>query len=131
MQDLLTWNESYSVGVPVLDQQHKGLIEIINRLERSGTDSEQVSQAFRDLDRYVNEHFRQEEAMMEAANYPDLAEHRMEHDAFRDWLQAVDRIYHNGGTSSAYIAESVTSFLKNWLVSHIMTTDKAYKPYIA
>ena len=131
MPDLLTWDESYSVGVPVLDQQHKGLIEIINRLERSGTDGEQVSQAFRDLDRYVNEHFRQEEAMMEAASYPDLAEHRMEHDAFRDWLQAVDRIYHNGGTSSAYIAESVTSFLKNWLVSHIMTTDKAYKPYIA
>ena len=55
----------------------------------------------------------------------------MEHEAFRDWLQAVNRIYHNGGTSSAYIAESVTSFLKNWLVSHIMTTDKAYKPYIA
>ena len=131
MQDLLTWDESYSVGVPVLDQQHKGLIDIINRLEISGTDSEQVSQVFRDLDRYVNEHFRQEEAMMEAANYPELSEHRMEHEAFRDWLQAVDRIYHNGGTSSAYIAESVTSFLKNWLVSHIMTTDKAYKPYIA
>jgi hypothetical protein len=34
--ELIEWKEEYSVGVPELDEQHKGLVMLINRLTREG-----------------------------------------------------------------------------------------------
>lgn len=128
---LLEWKTSYSVGVPQLDRQHKGLVDLINRLQTADHDGDVMPEVFEALRAYVRDHFRTEEALLERAGYPDLAEHRREHQVFVDWLKAVQSAYGLGGAASLLINDSVVAFLKNWLVSHILVSDKAYAATLA
>ncbi|AKH19776.1 bacteriohemerythrin [Sedimenticola thiotaurini] len=123
----LEWSESYSVGIPRLDAQHKVLIRVINQLEEERRTGGLIVAVFADLRRYVKEHFRDEEAMMRAADYADLEPHIQGHRHFEEWLTSIEMAYNSGGTSAYYIAESVHQFLKDWLITHILAKDMAYK----
>ena len=126
----IQWKEEYSVGVPELDEQHKGLVMLINRLTEAGHRPERIKSALAALDRYTKEHFRAEEALMSSRHYEDLDEHRKQHQAFEEWLQAVKMVY-NFSSSPDFFADTVSTFLRNWLVNHILKTDMAYKPVLA
>ncbi|MCW8847633.1 MAG: bacteriohemerythrin [Sedimenticola sp.] len=123
----LEWSDSYSVGVPRLDAQHKVLIRIINQLEEERRTGGLIVAVFAELRRYVKEHFRDEEVMLEAAGYADLEEHKVGHRQFEEWLTSIEMVYNSGGASAYYIAESVHEFLKDWLITHILAKDMAYK----
>jgi len=123
----LEWSESYSVGVQKLDAQHKVLIRIINQLEEERRTGGLIVSVFAELRRYVREHFRDEEQMMADAGYPGLEAHREGHRQFEEWLTSIEMVYNSGGASTYYIAESVHDFLKDWLITHILAADMAYK----
>ena len=127
--ELIKWPVEYSVGVAELDEQHKGLIALINRLIREGERAGMVENVLDALDKYVKEHFRTEEALMRAHQYEGLEEHRMEHEDFEEWLDAVKQTY--GFTASGDLfAETVNAFLRNWMINHILKTDMDYKPLL-
>jgi hemerythrin-like metal-binding protein len=128
--ELIQWQEEYSVGVPEFDEQHKGLVMLINRLTEAGHRPERITSALDALDRYAKEHFRAEEALMTSRHYEQLDEHRKQHQAFEEWLQAVKVVY-NFSTSPDFFADTVNTFLRHWLINHILKTDMAYKPVLA
>ena len=128
--ELIQWQEEYSVGVPEFDEQHKGLVMLINRLTEAGHRPERITSALDALDRYAKEHFRAEEALMTSRSYENFDEHRKQHHAFEEWLQAVKVVY-NFSSSPDYFADTVNTFLRNWLINHILKTDMAYKPVLA
>lgn len=122
----IEWKECYSVGIPAIDDQHKTLVRLINLLEEeSGTAS--VNIVLGELDHYVREHFRDEEAMLVAAGYAAFGPHHEQHEAFKDWLLSVERVFRNGGGATAEIAGPVNAYLKTWLIHHILVCDMAYK----
>lgn len=127
MREPLEWKDEYSVGVPELDRQHRRLIGLINRLSEESVDGVLMGWVFEALETYVKEHFSAEEAMLEAADYADLAEHRRRHRAFEQWLSAVRQTYSLGMTSPDLLAVSVNAFLRDWLVTHILSADMAYR----
>jgi hemerythrin len=128
--ELIQWQEEYSVGVPEFDEQHKGLVMLINRLTEAGHRPERIKSALDALDRYAKEHFRAEEALMTSRCYESFDEHRKQHQAFEEWLQAVKMVY-NFSTSTDYFADTVNTFLRNWLINHVLKTDMAYKSVFA
>lgn len=119
------WKQEYSVGNERLDEQHRGLIQLIDMLE----DESRMGEVLDRLDRYVDEHFREEEAMLEKADYPDIAAHKRQHKAFEEWLAVSRRAYREPDVSSI-LAESIRAYLKSWLVNHIMVSDKDYSSWI-
>ena len=123
--DRLEWNEAWSVGEPHLDEQHKRLIELINRLD-GGTP---VPIVLDELRSYVDEHFRDEEAMLEDADYPDLAAHKQQHTAFEEWLEASRQACRSGEVAGL-LSDNIRSYLKTWLVNHILVSDKAYSAHL-
>lgn len=127
----LEWSESYSVGVERLDAQHKVLIRIINQLEEERRTGGLIVSVFAELRRYVREHFRDEEKMMADAGYAGLDAHREGHRQFEEWLTSIEMAYNSGGASAYYIAESVHEFLKDWLITHILAKDMAYKKVLS
>jgi hemerythrin-like metal-binding protein len=127
MADPLTWKDSYSVGVPLLDSHHKGLIALINRLSAEDPDSDLMGWIFAELEAYTKDHFAAEEALMKEAGYPDLKRHRREHAAFERWLSAVRQTYAIGVASPSMLSETVNAFLRDWLVNHILSSDMAYR----
>ena len=123
--DSLKWDDSYSVGDARLDEQHKGLIRLINRLG-SGAPGPIVLD---ELQIYVDEHFRDEERMLETAGYPDLAAHKLQHAAFEEWLEASRQACRSGEVVGL-LRDSISSYLKTWLINHILVSDKAYAGYL-
>ena len=63
----IIWNDSFSVKVMEIDDQHKKLIRLINRLgdiDASKVNSETVSEIFTEMTQYTQFHFGTEEKYM-------------------------------------------------------------------
>jgi len=125
---LLTWNDSYSVGVKTIDQQHSVLFGMVNELHAAMMTGKAQSAAGPLLDKlvkYTVEHFAYEERMMAAANYQGLAAHRAHHaDLTRQVGEFMTRYKRGDGTLNIQLLR----FLSDWLTNHIQHEDKLYIP---
>ncbi len=125
------WSEGLSVGVPLLDADHKTLVGLLKRVDATATDEDPalVGEVLDILLDYTTFHFCREEKVMEACGYPDLAAHRDEHHALARDVQALRR-RHDSAPSAVTRAE-LLAFLMTRLNHHILLTDMAYRPYVA
>ncbi len=124
---LIEWQDSFSVGVTKLDDDHKRLIDLINRIDEAEKSGKSVQWALEELRNYTEYHFRAEEARMAAADYPDIEEHKQEHKAFVEWLVTVERTYNLSPEAHFHIAETVNEYLRDWWTHHILEIDMQYK----
>ncbi|MBI5013888.1 MAG: hemerythrin family protein [Deltaproteobacteria bacterium] len=118
------WSPLYEIGVSRIDEQHRGLAALISEFHAAlgaGKAREQVFPVLNRLVRYVEEHFRDEEALMEAGHYPELLRQRREHEKLTLEIFALAERSQRG---DAEITEEVMEFLKSWLVDHILHQDK-------
>jgi hemerythrin len=125
----ITWTNDFSVGVATIDEQHRRLIEMINRLVKESqatTQSETVSDLLTEMTKYAQEHFATEEDLMQQYNYPDLEEHVDQHRAFKKTTANLCR-----ATMCDFetVPETMLRYLCDWLKKHILETDMAYKPF--
>jgi hemerythrin-like metal-binding protein len=127
---LLAWNDSYSVGVRSIDQQHSGLFAIVNELHTAmmkGQAKSVLGALLDKLVKYTNEHFSYEERMMEASKYPSFAAHRAHHlDLTKQVSEFMDRYKRGDGTLNIELLR----FLSDWLTKHIQHEDKEYGPWL-
>jgi hemerythrin len=123
---MIEWSNKYSVGVSVMDEEHKGLIDTINKViaaRQRNYSQEEVEEILSELVKYAKEHFKNEEAYMSKFEYPDYLLHYNEHLNFS--LHMI--IYNNQVINGEYkIMDEVYNYLQEWLVHHIQKTDKKY-----
>lgn len=127
---LLTWNDSFSVGVKTIDQQHSGLFAIVNELHAAMLKGQAKNVAGPLLDKllkYTEQHFAYEERMMEAAKYPGLAVHRGHH---RDLTRQVGEFMTRYKRGDGALTVELLHFLSDWLTKHIQHEDKEYSPWL-
>ncbi|OAN44089.1 hemerythrin [Paramagnetospirillum marisnigri] len=120
-----------SVGVPMLDEDHKTLIGLINLLHRSIGDREEyvaVYTVLGALEEYAAHHFAREEGMMRASRCPQLEQHQRTHHGFAEQVASIKARYEENPSSVR--ARECLSFLNNWLVNHICTTDMSYRAWL-
>lgn len=129
---LITWQDSYSVGVELIDADHQLLVSLINQLDdamSAGAGADTVGSVLNVLIEYTETHFGREELLMEKGGYPELAPHKREHTKLTGQVrQIVDR-YNAGDTGS--VDNEVMDFLKTWLTGHILGVDRKYTPYVS
>ena len=124
---LIEWQDSYSVGVDKLDDDHKRLIDIIKRIDEAEKSGKSVQWALEELRNYAAYHFKAEEECMKAADYPGIDKHKQEHKAFVEWLASVERTYNLSPDAHFHIAETVNDYLSDWLKHHILVVDMQCK----
>lgn len=127
---LLTWNDSYSVGVKTIDQQHSGLFAMVNELHTAmmnGQAKNVVGSLLGKLVKYTLEHFAYEERMMAAAQYPNAAAHHTRHADLTQKVEEFMARYKRGDTT---VNIELLQFLGDWLTKHILREDKQYGPYL-
>lgn len=120
----LNWSPDLDTGILEIDNQHKQIMEFINRLHdarqhglRSG-----ITSVIDDLVDYTVSHFAFEECLMEDANYEFVRGHKKVHELFvRRVSSFQERI--NAGED---ISHELHSLLHRWLFSHIRHDDAAY-----
>lgn len=123
----LAWEEKYSVGVALIDDQHKVFIGIINELYTAIVEKEtQVSldALFGRLIEYTQFHFATEEKYFDEFHYAGAEEHRAAHKAMCDQVVAFQN---KKGDILANPFE-LMDFLEDWLINHIMGMDKLFGP---
>jgi hemerythrin len=133
MQGKFSWVPSLSVGNDELDKQHQQLLEHINMLitEVSGGASQSgaIEQALHFLDRYIDEHFKDEEEYMRRHEYDQTEAHSVMHRAFIDrYVKMKEYILRFGSTERA--VSELELHLAHWWVDHIGTADKRYADFI-
>lgn len=130
---LTQWRNEYSLGINEIDEQHKGLINCISALEMSieNPDEKQrwaaIHYAIVQLSDYTRIHFTVEESLMRVLGYPELNAHVAQHGVFTAYLKDMERksITHD------VRGEEIVSFLRGWLLNHILVDDKHYAAYFA
>ena len=127
----IVWDDAYSVGFELVDEQHRGLVRMTNELLRgfkdeSGVPEEKaLKKVIRDAIEYAQVHFYTEEKYMRLLNYPDLDVHKKEHESFVVEIMKTVKDYEAGKSDPLTLAK----FLKQWLLNHIAVSDKKYAPY--
>jgi len=126
--NLVTWSATYSVGVKVIDDQHKVLINLVNDMYNHVTDDEKSERAyFQDVIRqtinYIKVHFATEEKVMRAAEFQGYRDHKRAHDSFV--LSVVD-IIRDFEAGKKFTLVTFTHFIKDWILTHIAIMDKQY-----
>ncbi|MTJ93544.1 MAG: bacteriohemerythrin [Desulfovibrio sp.] len=127
---LISWTDDLSVGVGIIDEQHKGLVDLINELNAAmrqrRSDSVLVGVLER-LKQYTVKHFATEEELFDKFGYPDTASHKKAHHDLVEKVLAFEAELRSG---RAKVTMEIMRFLKDWLVGHIMGTDKRYGPFL-
>ena len=126
---LMTWNQKLSVGVARIDVEHQGLINLLNQLHDEMLKGKAKDVLGPTLDRlvsYTQTHFSTEEALFKAHAYPGAAEHRAEHDSFRQKAADLQKGLKSG---AAGLSTEVLNFMRDWLTRHIQGTDMQYKAF--
>ena len=122
----LTWDDTFSVGIREIDGQHQKMIAMINGLHEAtekGYEAWMLSDLVHGLIDYASTHFRAEEQYMTKFGFAGYQEHEAEHDRFVG--KVLD--YQNQLSAGRAITSSeLMTFLKDWLVRHILGTDKKY-----
>lgn len=124
--EMLQWKDEYSTGVPEMDEQHKELINIINKLSEglnSGEGSDYIGEVLLMLANYVLTHFESEEKFMQEIGFPKLEEHRKIHVKFAQDFLGFSDAYQEGETD---ISGELSEKLKDWLINHIAGADQEY-----
>lgn len=123
---LVGWNDSFKIGIKSIDDQHKVLFELINKLYTTYGKSKsktQLKQVLNDLLDYTIYHFGNEEDIFRRINYEGTDKHLVQHKKFIEKIHAFREEFNAGDVS---VALDVVQFLQEWLVTHIQRTDKAY-----
>ena len=130
--NIVAWNNSYSVGINLIDDQHRELIKLTNKLYHSCMLSRDNSRAvfmqtIRGAVDYIGYHFSTEEKVMERVGYPDFLVHRVEH---ADFVKTVLREVDDFQSGKKYVPQNFVYFLRDWVLTHIAVSDKKMGTYL-
>jgi hemerythrin len=128
---LVTWNDNLSVGVKVLDDDHKRLVGMINELHDGimlGRARDVLGSVLDGLVKYTETHFAREEHFFAQTGYRGRAAHKREHQNLTKRVKDLQAHY-SSGEPLALSLETI-DFLKTWLVTHIQGSDKKYGPHL-
>lgn len=127
----IEWIPALGVGNKAIDDQHRQLFDLINRLDEAGESGAErrvllgVAGELRD---YVQVHFSLEESLFSGTGYPDKEPHIAEHRAFVAKVAGFQSAIIEGNMA---VVPEMVGFLRSWLTRHIGLMDRKYRPYLA
>lgn len=119
--EFLTWSDAHAVGVEVIDDQHRGLVDLVNRLGaqlKSGQARERLQETLQELVEATVIHFQTEEDLMRQHDIASLAAHREKHQ------QLLGDVSKFGQDLDRRSMALTMRYLQEWLIRHIETMDK-------
>lgn len=130
---MATWTDSLAIGIPLIDMQHKQLLDQLDTLANAlnaGKGDQELKSILKFLDMYVMQHFGYEEACMHRHHCPVAQLNDNAHELFQKKIQLVkEDIEKKGGNARS--AMRVQQELSSWFVSHIQMIDHRLKQSMA
>ncbi|MBI3396087.1 MAG: hemerythrin family protein [Spirochaetia bacterium] len=125
----LVWQDSMSVKIDSIDEQHKELIEVINEALQaviSRKETSAILAAFEKIGAFAEKHFAYEEKLFTAFRYDQKEAHMAEHGRLRQGIRDISARLLEGRASTP----EILGFLRGWLVNHILNADVKYSEFL-
>ncbi|MCO4787271.1 MAG: bacteriohemerythrin [Marinomonas atlantica] len=125
--DFFPWDENFDTGIPEIDEQHKVLVQHLNRLANCiSHDISMVNQVIDDLINYALHHFRTEEEIWKSYFGSDesLMSHQVVHSSFVPELLRLKE--YGEVTKFEEVTDRLIKFIVHWLFFHIIKDDKKF-----
>lgn len=127
---VIEWKDIYETGIVALDQEHRGLVEEINRLYEAVRDKrgeDVLEDILNMLTTYTVDHFQHEERLMAEYGFPGLEEHRKVHG---ELIEKVAAMKARAQEETEDLARELLKFLRVWVLEHIVDVDKRYGTFL-
>jgi len=124
MMELIQWHDQFSVGVTLIDEQHKQLFLLVNKLinaVNTNKHSEVLDEIFQGVVDYTKFHFKTEEEIFKI--HPQYEAHYQIH---KNFTGNVGNMWRQARGDSAKDASLLLDSLIAWLKEHILQTDIAF-----
>ena len=121
---LIVWNQRFETGITDFDDHHKQLVELINKVAELAGKREntgEINEVLGELVAYTRYHFTAEEAWMQQNQYPEYEKQHAEHEALLLAVGVYMKRFEKENIVG--ITDELLSFLKQWLLSHIIASD--------
>ena len=115
---LLAWSDELALGQAAMDGTHREFVELLNRLGEARED-----ELLARLDEFIahsEAHFGQEEAWMEAMQFPPLACHRTEHAGVLEIMREVRKRIAGG---EPHYGPVLAKAIAEWFPLHAQSMD--------
>lgn len=124
------WEERLNTTIREVDNDHKKLVDIINRLHLAMKNVEgkaAMSVILKELVEYTVFHFKREEDYFDKSNYPQSSAHKKEH---KKIVLKVGDFVERFESGNFAVVIDLMGFLKSWLQEHITKTDMHYVSHL-
>ena len=125
----IQWNACNETGVAILDEQHRGMVSIINTfyylLGLGVSNSALYANIGETMKTYARIHFLTEEKLLEASTYKDIEPHKEMH---RKLIQEIERVEWHAVKENE--AKLLLDFQKKWWLEHINEQDQRYVQHL-
>jgi hemerythrin len=129
----IAWREQLSVGNNIIDEDHKYLIEIINKVEvcLAKKDMPALKAELQRLHDYAQLHFDREEKIASAVGYEQTPGLHQSHQELMERLATMQSSFVSAEqTWSPELTKSFADFLRDWLIDHVIKEDLLMKPVL-
>lgn len=118
----IVFDEALYTGNELIDNEHKELIDRVNKLVESCENGKEKVTAVKTLDflmDYTDFHFSDEEKLQQEAGYDKLEQHKVQHEDFKKSVDELRQMLEEEeGPTDAFV-EAVNKNISQWLVNHI------------
>ena len=125
----ILWDDKYKIGVRSIDEQHKQLFNLLNKLyeiDETKSIREVLKNILNEFNDYMKVHFKDEEAYMLSIGYPMLKEHEKMH---ADIIDTINDIIHTPSNLNI-IKTKMRVIAKHALIEHITQEDIKIKLFL-
>lgn len=123
--EMIEWKDKFSVHVDEMDRHHKKLLGYFAELHdeiAAGETNRKVRETLKSIGEYADFHFSEEERLMKAMSFPELASQINQHAYFISEVEEMSKQFSLGTLPG----KSILSFLRDWFINHIMQEDCKY-----
>ncbi len=125
--EIFPWDNNFETGIALIDEQHKQLVNILNRLAAhlaNRSNPITLNKIFDELADYADYHFKAEEEIWSAHFMNDdwFTSHKRTHESFI--AKVIEMKQEENVKPLDDVIQDIVAFLSHWLASHILDTDK-------
>jgi hemerythrin-like metal-binding protein len=127
---MIAWEEKYSVGVQAMDEQHRSVLELLNKMNTALAErasGEKVDGFLSEMAKYAKKHFSAEEELLIKYKFYDLEPHRREHELY---VSKMDEFKAKLGSGKDLDLLALMDFLIDWWTGHMLGSDKDYRAFL-
>lgn len=127
IDEAFVWSAKYETGIELVDQQHHGLVDLINRVGaayRQAAPPAMLEPVLDQLVVYARDHFAMEHQLMRDAGLDDgfVCQHVGAHGSFAKQVELMRGCLHK---SPQTLLPGLLRYLITWLAEHILVEDQA------